>query len=852
MHRFASLAARHLTLLLLATWARGVQASPSEQVPVGPRGIAMGGAYSSLALDASALFWNPAGLSWIGHQEVAGTYANLYQSDVRDNYAAFILPISRRHALGIDWYHSGFDDSELKFGENRFDLSWAMQVHRKLSAGVTAKYLTRDTDLDGATVSRGNGVGMDVGALVNPVRGLRVGMVAQDLWNSSIHYTDGGTTVIYPRNVRVGASYGYRNLGTLALDVDDRWHVGAEVRPIELLALRAGMEKDRSGSESATWTTGAGIQAGIFRLDYAYVIHPTLAATSHFGLSMAFNFNPAQVRIEKVEPLDIFASQYKSYARVPFGHAMVRNLSDKLLDCRFRVEIPGLTDVAMEQDLHLRPGAGTSVDLLANLSDRAMALGENSRKPVRVFVSYKSIRLDRTDRLNSTVTVYAPGAINWNNGVEQAAAFITTDDPIIDSFASGAVRAATRLENNPFVYNNVANAAAIFDAVNTIGVIYQADPNDPYPTISQQENSVDRVNYPRQTLAKRSGDCDDTSVLFAALLGHVGIRTMLVDVPGHLFLMFDAGRPAKDHAVFGVDEDLLVEAEGRLWIPLETTALKQGFAEAWRQGAEKYASSKANQTVNLVDVPGSQAKFESGLPPGTTAVPAVDQVALDLRLGTDAGVVAGWRRDYVRDHFAPGLGSTPVSAGARDEMAHMSYLGGQIDDAVRQLEIAAREQPGSARALNNLGNARAVSGDPPGALEAYAHALERDPNDAGIWLNRGLLLHAVGDTTAAATAFARGVEQSGGYVEACRILGLEPEGGATREGTPRMTSAQIRRMLRAAMKRIPALDSLRATDPAKRPTGTLRPLHFSTGGPRGTNEAESADLRSHLYWRERE
>src|SRR5438045_2589889 len=50
-------------------------AAPSEQVPVGPRAVAMGGAFSSIADDATALFWNPAGLPLIGHEEVTGSHA---------------------------------------------------------------------------------------------------------------------------------------------------------------------------------------------------------------------------------------------------------------------------------------------------------------------------------------------------------------------------------------------------------------------------------------------------------------------------------------------------------------------------------------------------------------------------------------------------------------------------------------------------------------------------------------------------------------------------------------------------------------------------------------------------------
>jgi hypothetical protein len=40
----------------------------------------MGGAFSSIADDATALFWNPAGIARIGHLEITGAHANLFDS----------------------------------------------------------------------------------------------------------------------------------------------------------------------------------------------------------------------------------------------------------------------------------------------------------------------------------------------------------------------------------------------------------------------------------------------------------------------------------------------------------------------------------------------------------------------------------------------------------------------------------------------------------------------------------------------------------------------------------------------------------------------------------------------------
>src|SRR2546426_3487924 len=107
MVRCRTFLATGVALCLIAGPLATANAGTSLQVPIGPRAIAMGGAFSSIADDAEALYWNPAGLPWIGHQELTGTHANLFGSDIQDNYAAFVLPLTRQQAAAVDWYRSG-------------------------------------------------------------------------------------------------------------------------------------------------------------------------------------------------------------------------------------------------------------------------------------------------------------------------------------------------------------------------------------------------------------------------------------------------------------------------------------------------------------------------------------------------------------------------------------------------------------------------------------------------------------------------------------------------------------------------------------------------------------------------
>ena len=829
-------------------------AGPSQRVPVGVRAIAMGSAYTSIADDASAAFWNPAGLPSIGHQEIVGTHADLFGTGIQDDLIGFALSLSQRSAAAVHWYHSGFEDPELNYGESEIELSYGRLFTNLLSVGATVKYLDRGTELDGVSVRRGHGFGLDLGLLSTPIRRLRIGVIGQDLFDTNVSYSTGeGTGVAYPMNFRGAISYSPIGSGILAFDVDDRWHVGAEYRPIPSLALRAGLQDDWSGPDAATWSAGAGVKVGLFRFDYALVDHPTLGSTSNFGLAMEFNFNPAQIRIDKVEPRDLYASLYKTYARQPVATMRVRNLDDRPLDTRLQVMIPGVMEQPSEHDVILRPKATEEISLSAVLGDEVMARMENRSIEVRVSATYQSVRLPRTESASAKGVLYAPGAIDWSKGVDQAAAFITTRDPAVEALARDATHVAALMPVAAGPQRNLAFAAALVDALASMDVAYVPDPTNPYSAISRTPRAVDTIGYPRETLARRSGDCDDTSVLLASLLGNVGIATMLVDVPGHIFILADTGVHERNRLGLGIEESRTVVYGERVWIPLETTAISKGFAMAWQEGAESYAAWSARGRVALVDVQRAFERFESAEPQSPLPRPAeIDTKALQERIAADLGVVEGWRQAYLRGRYGPeGLPMTP-SVEALNEIARVQLAAGRIEKARSSLEEALTLKAGDVRSLSNLGTLLASQGDLAGAATRYEAALQLEDDDGGVWLNLGLVRYVMGDSARAEANLAEGIQRVGSYEQACALLALEPESAleTDRGGGGKMTDAEVRELLKAALSRVPRPGQAAHgnTAPASVEAVTTRPWASRVAGSRSTDRDA---LREHLYWKER-
>ena len=769
---------------------------------MGPRAIGMGGAFSALADDASALFWNPAGLARIGHQEIAASHANLFGTDIRDDLVSFALPLSADRALAADWYHSGFDDGVLGFSENRVTFGAGLKLRRWLWAGAGAKLLARSTSLDGLSITSGRGFGLDLGLLAVPADRWRFGLAGQDLTGTSLSASDGGSAVAYPRNLRLAAAYVWPKVGTAAFDLDDRWHLGIEATPHPALALRAGVEQDRGADEQATWSMGLGFKVGMVRADWARRTPPTLSPTDHFGLSLEFNFNPAQLRIDKVQARELYTSLYKSYARDGFGSVQLRNLQDRPLTARVGVYIPELMSVPSEQDVTLRPMAASELPLTAVFDEKVLAQRGDQPVQVQVTASYQSLRLERREKGIGRTIAYAPGAIDWSAGMAQAAAFVTPRDPAVDELARQAGRLALALEGNPFGNRNLAFAAAMTDALADLGVAYVPDPTNPFATISSTPHAVDTIHYPYQTLDRLSGDCDDTTVLTASLLGNVGVNTRFVDVPGHIFLIVDSGLHERNRSALGADSTMIVIDDERVWIPLETTSLARGFAQAWRDGADQIRAAAARGPVNYVDVTDAQARYEPVLPPGDRRIRTLDEGRFNARLAAEAQTVSAIRDEYFAAHFGAASRELETTADALAQVARIEFEGGDLAGARRQLEGALAKAPQSASAHNNLGVVLAAMDSVRAADEQWSAAVALGLRHPGVGLNRGIARWAAGDSVAAARILGTAIAEAGGYVAACRLIALSPEDSLDRSAglaSGDLTlRAGIRNLLRAS------------------------------------------------------
>ena len=309
--------------VLAGTAVAGEYAADFLRIGVGARPLGMGGAFVSLADDASGMVWNPAGAAQVEKAAVHLDHAALFQGLAQYNAVSASFLVQPELAVGVSWIRLGVDEiprynalqgtrlDRYTTGRNRstgepegyfqdnenavlvtvaksmhFDFRVGpgfnkIDVPLDVSFGVTGKTIHQNLD-----DHRGSGQGVDAGILAsiptlvhtsgNVLARFNLGAAIRDaarttlVWDTDSKHRD----QIDPAFV-LGASYQH-HLPVLKADVTvavdremgdyDAWYYGAEMSVFNRIALRAGMSDEH-------FTAGAGIQWGGVRVDYAFISH---------------------------------------------------------------------------------------------------------------------------------------------------------------------------------------------------------------------------------------------------------------------------------------------------------------------------------------------------------------------------------------------------------------------------------------------------------------------------------------------------------------------------------------------------------------------------------------------------
>jgi hypothetical protein len=381
------------------------------------------------------------------------------------------------------------------------------------------------------------------------------------------------------------------------------------------------------------------------------------------------------------------------------------------------------------------------------LNDHVLELTENTPVQAEVVVSYYEDNVQKSVTQNAPVVLYSRNAISWDETARLSSFITPRDVPIVD-FSRAAIRDfLDPLKATPLP-KQMAKVALLAESVGALGVAYVPDPKTPFAEVAGKPEVLDFVAYPRETLSRKLGDCDDTTALLCALVESVGIETMVVEIPGHIFMMADAGE--EDPMALGLPLQRFVELNGRYWVPIETTQLSKGFLQAWQTAATEISNAK--DSVHYVSVFDASKKY----PPITlvekeTAATSYPEEKVKQSFPPVLSKLEKERYKFQVDALIKMIEKEPDNALLKIQLGMVHVEGGNGAEArtIFNAHVKDTSLEVQAASQNNLGNVDFLEGKYDSAAAHYAEAAKAAPGDGGILINQARTNWKLGKNDAA-------------------------------------------------------------------------------------------------------
>ncbi len=313
---------------------KGTNAAQFLKIGVGARASAMGESYVAEANDASALFWNPAGLAAVPKNEVMFVHTN-WIADMSYDFAAVVIPFEDLGTFGMYYQGLNMDDMKVRteyapegtgelFSASSFALgiSYARKMTEKFAFGFGVKFLREQIWQETAS-----SIAIDVGITYSTaVENLRLGMAitnyggkmqmdGKDLLNfvDIDPNLDGNNENVISRlntekydipiTFRVGVAYDpiktdFHKItttldGVTPNDYNEHINVGMEYGFREMVFLRSGYKGIGLVDSEVGFSAGGGIKYSLdsslgFVVDYAYVDFGRLDNVQRFSIKLVF------------------------------------------------------------------------------------------------------------------------------------------------------------------------------------------------------------------------------------------------------------------------------------------------------------------------------------------------------------------------------------------------------------------------------------------------------------------------------------------------------------------------------------------------------------------------------------
>ena len=304
-----------LTLLVNVAFAGDAGQESLFITGAGARALGMGGAFTSVADDASTIFYNPAGLGSIPNHEFTLMHATFFEG-TQYNYIGWVYPTLKLGGFGIGLMRVGTDDiirrnnyidiGSFGFSNLQLLLSYGNRIHEKISLGTNFKIVYQSIDH-----YSDYGLALDFGIKAQLTEHISTGFIARDIVPAEIKLIS--TKESFPTSIVGGLSYKNSFYDDMidfiaAFEIEKnenrsfKVHAGSELTFSNKYSLRAGYDRDNI-------SFGLGYIYNNLLIDYTYKVLDYIDDSHRFSLSFLIGHTVKQRQQSQIKKQESIGSR---------------------------------------------------------------------------------------------------------------------------------------------------------------------------------------------------------------------------------------------------------------------------------------------------------------------------------------------------------------------------------------------------------------------------------------------------------------------------------------------------------------------------------------------------------------
>ena len=286
--------------LLTASSTAGRVQGEFLRIGISGRAAGMGEAFCAVADNASAVYWNPAGLVQLKSKELSATYTNLVGS-IRIANLVYGQGMGEKGALGFEVNTLYVEETRRETGTGNdigsfvnynacLSVVYSHECRDNLSVGAGVKGLNFQLDSEKAS-----GMAVDLGMLYKIKEGLKAGLAIQNI-GTEVQF-EGDESAPLATNLKAGIGYRISERGLIASDINKPQYgsgslsLGGEYGISRVVMMRCGYKLREGGNDLGSLdgiSIGLGINIKGFSFDYAFVPFGEFERMNRVSLTVIF------------------------------------------------------------------------------------------------------------------------------------------------------------------------------------------------------------------------------------------------------------------------------------------------------------------------------------------------------------------------------------------------------------------------------------------------------------------------------------------------------------------------------------------------------------------------------------